>query len=242
MTNKNLSRDVKGSKNPMWGKKNPHTIESRVKISASLKGRKAWNRDDSIKRYKYCGYCSNKFIKHPKISIKSWKNKKFCSQSCYMKDKNLAGKNNPMYGKPAWNRGVHKYTSICKTCNKEFFYYPGKSIGKYCSQKCFSINNRGSNNCNFVGSGKYYRGLDWKEVRTKVRMRDKYMCFKCGMSNEECLLDFNCQLHVHHIIPYRLCKSNNIDNLVSLCPKCHKEEEQKILLEELGGVSDGGNK
>lgn len=54
-----------------------------------------------------------------------------------------------------------------------------------------------------------------ENIRKAVLIRDKNSCMNCGMSN--------CNLEVHHIIPKRMHGNNTIDNLISLCKKCHKE-------------------
>ena len=54
-----------------------------------------------------------------------------------------------------------------------------------------------------------------ENIRKAVLIRDKNSCMNCGRSN--------CNLEVHHIIPKRMHGNNTIDNLISLCEKCHKE-------------------
>jgi 5-methylcytosine-specific restriction endonuclease McrA len=62
--------------------------------------------------------------------------------------------------------------------------------------------------------------------------RDK-TCQHCGI---------NGRLHVHHIIPFRMFSdiawANADDNLVALCPPCHRREEARwrwISFPESGG-------
>ena len=55
------------------------------------------------------------------------------------------------------------------------------------------------------------------------------VCVVCGMNNDECKDEFDKELDAHHVIPQKhfdephLCNSQ--DNLVALCPSCHKAHE-----------------
>jgi len=73
-------------------------------------------------------------------------------------------------------------------------------------------------------------GPNWSQQRQLVLERDNHRCRTCGASAEEFLL------HVHHIRPFReygyvpgrnenYRQANQIDNLVTLCPSCHRRAE-----------------
>lgn len=64
-----------------------------------------------------------------------------------------------------------------------------------------------------------YRGEDWKDKRLVALERDGFKCRKCGEKTN----------NVHHIIPWSKSKDNNIKNLITLCDKHHKEEENKYM-------------
>lgn len=53
-----------------------------------------------------------------------------------------------------------------------------------------------------------------ENLRKATILRDKNTCKLCGKSD--------CKLEVHHITPKRLNGSNTVDNLITLCPDCHK--------------------
>ena len=53
-----------------------------------------------------------------------------------------------------------------------------------------------------------------ENIRKAVIMRDGCKCMECGRSNTV--------LEVHHIKPRRLNGSNTLDNLITLCSKCHQ--------------------
>ena len=58
-----------------------------------------------------------------------------------------------------------------------------------------------------------------ENIRKAVILRDSCKCMECGKSN--------CKLEVHHIKPRRLNGSNTLNNLITLCEKCHQKTEGK---------------
>ena len=56
-----------------------------------------------------------------------------------------------------------------------------------------------------------------ENIRKAVIFRDGCKCRECGKSNVK--------LEVHHIKPRRLNGSNTLDNLITLCGKCHRKTE-----------------
>ena len=58
-----------------------------------------------------------------------------------------------------------------------------------------------------------------ENIRKAVILRDGNKCMECGK--------FDTKLEVHHIKPKRLYGSNTLDNLITLCGKCHKETVNK---------------
>jgi DEAD/DEAH box helicase domain-containing protein len=69
-------------------------------------------------------------------------------------------------------------------------------------------------------------GPNWNRVRNQVRVRDQFTCQVCG------LVEQGQAHHVHHKRPFRTFQSfieaNQLDNLVTLCPACHKRAEASI--------------
>lgn len=67
---------------------------------------------------------------------------------------------------------------------------------------------------------RFYKSKDWAKARELAMIRDRYLCQKCDEPAEE----------VHHKI--HLTKDNivdpsislNLDNLICLCYRCHKEQ------------------
>lgn len=69
-------------------------------------------------------------------------------------------------------------------------------------------------------------GPDWNVIRTVVRQRDRFTCQMCGAVEKDRAH------HVHHRIPFRAFSSpelaNQIDNLITLCPSCHRQAENVV--------------
>ena len=79
-------------------------------------------------------------------------------------------------------------------------------------------------------------GKDWARIRLEVIARDENRCQICGLS-------FNSPtLHVHHKTPFRSFSdpeiANQMHNLITLCPTCHKRVEQNVRIRSgLSGVA-----
>ena len=85
-------------------------------------------------------------------------------------------------------------------------------------------------------------GPNWQQQRQKVLQRDDYRCRTCGAAGST-------HLHVHHIRPFReygfisgenenYRKANKLDNLITLCPSCHRRaEERQQTRSALGGLA-----
>ena len=69
-------------------------------------------------------------------------------------------------------------------------------------------------------------GPNWPEQRSRARARDGYRCQICGAPEKERAHD------VHHKVPFRTFGSyrqaNQLSNLVTLCPACHRRAEQAV--------------
>lgn len=66
-------------------------------------------------------------------------------------------------------------------------------------------------------------GLSWKKQRLLAWQRDNYKCSMCRRSK----LSMRRNPDVHHIVPWRISFSHDLKNLLSLCQKCHKKEDEK---------------
>ncbi len=115
---------------------------------------------------------------------------------------------------------------VCPVCQKEFERCPStiKVSNPCCSKKCVGVlRMTGNRNINWKGGisleenyQPFYKSQFWKLLRQKVWKRDKFICQNCGAQN--------CKLDAHHIIPLRFGGSNKMNNLVTLCKKCHQSD------------------
>ena len=73
----------------------------------------------------------------------------------------------------------------------------------------------------------------WKKNKKLCLEQNNYKCVKCGATKKE---NYNMELDVHHIIPFRCFKNykdaHNIKNLIALCKKYHFIEESKKSIRE----------
>ncbi|HKJ26330.1 MAG TPA: DEAD/DEAH box helicase [Anaerolineales bacterium] len=79
---------------------------------------------------------------------------------------------------------------------------------------------------NMWGSDPNRYGPNWPQQRDHARQRDNYTCQNCGRPEEGRSHD------VHHKIPFkafeRFQDANQLDNLVTLCPACHRRAEAVV--------------
>jgi len=87
-------------------------------------------------------------------------------------------------------------------------------------------------------------GPDWKNIRERVRARDKYTCQVCGTPESPSTAGLEIgrgdpapthkrhQHDVHHKVPFRAFtireEANRLENLTTLCPSCHKQVEANV--------------
>lgn len=71
-------------------------------------------------------------------------------------------------------------------------------------------------------------GPTWPYLRKLILQRDHHTCQSCGAPESDQ------PLHVHHKIPLRsfpsYTQANNPENLISLCPACHRRAEQSVMI------------
>jgi hypothetical protein len=65
---------------------------------------------------------------------------------------------------------------------------------------------------------------DWNIRRQAVKLRDNYICTNCKRR----LHGSTVPTHIHHIIPkFKVEGNHNINNLITLCEKCHRIQKSK---------------
>lgn len=167
----------------------------------------------------YCLYCGKE------ITISAWQKgrKKFCSTACsnryYRKDQPANNRKDPI-------------ERNCEICGKKIYSIPSNHDVKYCSKKCFFHAKKlmtGEKSPRWQGGKSYYADIpNWEELAHAARKRDHLRCTKCHISNKASIRIYRKGLEVHHIIPYRISQDNSLDNLKTLCVKCHKWYEHQF--------------
>ena len=112
------------------------------------------------------------------------------------------------------------HSHICEICGKEFQSFSAKSM--YCSDSCRR-----------QASLIRYKGLERiKERQVKLSSRKNdilpqydFKCAICGWSIPKSIVKFKnhqAGCEIHHITPVCEGGSEDQDNLILLCPNCHK--------------------
>lgn len=167
--------------------------------------------------YRNCLRCGNEFYILQCQLDKSNTSGKFCCRKCYNEyQKTLTGDKNNHFTRVKVN---------CPTCGKEFLALPSKIKmykNTFCSVKCrseYHVNYIGGDkNCNWKGGTSRLRG-NFDEVKRK-HFEGVQFCAICGTTKN---------IHIHHIIPFRLTQDNSLDNLIPLCNSHHKSVESVTL-------------
>jgi hypothetical protein len=126
----------------------------------------------------------------------------------------FSGKNNPFYGK--------KHTTAIIDIIKEAA--SGKNNGRYIDGRSFLP----------------YPIEFNQHLKDNIRKRDSYLCQSCGMTEEEHLIIFGTNLHIHHIdYDKQNCKE---DNLITVCNNCNTRANfnrsywQEFFLTKIGQI------
>ena len=123
------------------------------------------------------------------------------------------GKDHPMYGKHPTKETRHKLSESHKGIKQSI-----ESIEKRIR--------RGEDHYNWQGgitpdTRKRAKGILWRRIADSIRERDNNTCQICGAEGN------GKKLAVHHIIPFRICKSHELDNLTTVCLSCHIKLDKK---------------
>lgn len=161
----------------------------------------------------------------------TYRQQKCCSKRC-------ASKMSTGHPKPTKQRPDNFVTKKCLICKKPYTIHKifiEKRKSNFCSRDCqaeyFSIERRGERNPNWTGGHTSDYGPNWERQKRKAKKRDNYTCQVCGYIKYG-----KRKIDTHHIKPYKDFngdweRANQLDNLITLCKKCHpKVEKGKILL------------
>lgn len=107
------------------------------------------------------------------------------------------------------NKRKNKIQTFCPICNKEIF---GKS--KTCSRTCSNKNRTG---ITYDRQNKYNKEFRSKEIKNFLCKERGGFCEKCGNENYNIL-------QIHHILERSKGGTDELSNLLVLCPNCHMTE------------------
>ena len=123
-----------------------------------------------------------------------------------------------------WKNGIKIGKKVSeKTKIKMSLTHKGiKNSGRFTSERMKGNQvNKGRKTWNYIDGKQNYYGSDWKKVRVEVLKRDNNQCQLCGK--------FEGRLEIHHKIPFVITKDNSLNNLITLCAKCHRFVENENL-------------
>lgn len=159
-----------------------------------------------------CSYCGKEIRKAPS-SLKNSKSKKlYCNKSC----------------KAKLEMKKEKVKCYCHNCGKEMSRNPSQvTRNVFCSERCHGLFLRQfTKEKSFNWKGGYKKDERtlirnrkfWKELRQEILSLFQGTCAICKKEGE---------LHIHHIVPWRLGGEDKKENLIPLCPKCHSQQTVK---------------
>lgn len=190
----------------MQGENNPNPAKEKVEVT--------------------CETCGDAFEVYPYRADDA----RFCSSECDGEfKKQMTGED--AY---AWEGAKEEYE--CENCGETFKNYPYHDTA-HCSDECYreTLKERYAGEGNPVWRGGRVRnyGPNWQEQRQKAVERDDHACQDCGKHADE----MDRAPDVHHKkrlgwfkeeydAPEWYRKGNAVDNLVTLCQRCHARREK----------------
>ena len=69
-------------------------------------------------------------------------------------------------------------------------------------------------------------GESWRAVAEKAKIRDGFKCRRCGAKGRQ--IGGTAQLEAHHLKSKHKGGSNNLNNLITLCSRCHSKRHRHI--------------
>ena len=214
--------------NPTWFKKGElsgfsgrkHSLESRRKMSKSLKGRPSWNKG---KKLHYTIWNKGKSIK-PNNALEIWRKS---GGQVWNKGLKFKKEEHPLYGKKFSEESKRKmsksrleYLKTHPIWNKNLHIWRNRRhpmLGKHNSK-------RGTNHWNWKGgvSKGYktkYNSLEYRNWRRDIFVRDEFTCQECGIKH--------IYITAHHIKSFAYYPKLRFDvnNGITLCEECHKKTD-----------------
>jgi 5-methylcytosine-specific restriction endonuclease McrA len=168
-----------------------------------------------------CDVCGGKFNRCP-AKVKG-KSNSVCSLECYFQ-----GRKSRLFDvipRPPQKPLIRFKCEICKTDVELPASRKGSRRYRFCSASCANAGNSGADNYFWRGGHLKYYGETWPSARRAARKRDNYTCRRCF----KVMTPPHRAPDVHHIKPFKTFTrsedANVIDNLISLCHRCHVSVE-----------------
>lgn len=167
---------------------------------------------------KECVHCGIMFPKSQTVSSKLWEKTKFCSRKCADIHK---------------RKPLSEFTRECLYCHEAFLVKKPSVKSKYCSMKCWGLDQIGKNRVDISGEKHWnWRGgktkeqelvrksIEYKTWRKSVFERDGYRCVLCGDKRGH-------NLEADHIKPFASNPELRFvtDNGRTLCHDCHTKTD-----------------
>ena len=180
-----------------------------------------------------CPACGSTFTR-TQSKVDRAKHANVCSRDCLYKARSMGIIGRDVEGGYDTTPTVH--SRECKSCG-ETFHTTASEDYTHCSRECFL--NEHAERMSGEGNPAYIdgstrnkrcdRGPNWARTRLRVYERDDYTCQRCG---RECISrqEFDGTnggqiIQAHHIDGYESPSDNTLDNLTTLCARCHGRVE-----------------
>ena len=177
----------------------------------------------SKKQTSLCVICGTCFSYYPSTH----KKRRFCSKNCYSvaletERKGITfSEEHKKNLRKAQLKNPTRYWLSKKRSPEDIKKFRKAHLGKKQSKETIiKRTKRGSEHYNWQGgitplTRRRTRGVMWRQTADKIRLRDNNTCLVCGDIGQDT------KLPVHHIIPFRISKDNEDDNLMTVCSSCH---------------------
>lgn len=174
----------------------------------------------------------------------------FCSPDCLhtWRSEEFTGESHPL---------TDRIKVECEWCGDTMRRVPAVVEARtyhFCNYDCMgewrSKNRSGKDAPAWEGGGELYRGPNWLKQRERAIERDERTCQRCGCTEAEHFEEYGRELSVHHLTPVRefyreagdrepdFTKVNSLENLITLCIKCHRRVEEMPLTPQFGTSRD----
>jgi hypothetical protein len=153
-----------------------------------------------------CKHCQELFYARRAAILHTNASGNFCSRSCYnLWQRTQVG---------SLSKSYRKIPTVCDECGVVITVTPSK-MKKYKNHFC-SGGCRGSYYGKQRRRGRTPYGAEWKEARA-IALKTQRICAFCASTHN---------LHIHHIVPWRISHSHAQSNLIPLCRKHHMRIER----------------